>query len=676
MKFLDFPLARITLFFVFGVFCSQFFQLSLPSIGVLLLCCFVLLCITFYLSNKDVFQKMYFGLSVVWMAFWIGFGTVMLHNENNYKRHFTHNVISAEKDHFLEFKIAEKIKSSTNYNRYVGQMQQINGQSCFGKFIVNISKDSVSDIEFQVGTTIKVHAAISNVQKTKNPSTFDYAQYLKNKQIYGQIFISLPIIQYQSKPTKSITYYAQSIRDHIEKNLYTNGLRGNDLAVVMALILGQQQDISQELVQDYQAAGAVHILSVSGLHVGLIMWFITFILSPISNTPKGRFTKLIILLLMLWAYGFLAGFAPSILRSVVMFSFVAVGKYLGRCVNFYHTLLVSMLLILLYDPFFLFDIGFQLSYISLFFIVWMQPLWDSVWEPQNPYLKKYFWDVFTVSTSAQLGTFPLSLYYFHQFPALFLVTNLLVLPLIAICMAIGVPVLIMAACNFVSHFWLMILKFFIALLNQIISWVASFETFVFSNIPLHKWVMLSLYLMLVTWIICFKKRHFKTIRAGLISILIFQLTLFYTKYHLTSNAEMVVFDTWKQSIVVCKYQHDLKCYMSDTINKKSFNLVQNYAMDHYCNIQNKNTLPDVLSFNNKKIFILQNDKYYPEIAPDILLLVHSPKVNLERYLLYCKPKMVVADGSNYKSAIQLWKQTCQKAKIPFHATAEKGYFKL
>ena len=179
--------------------------------------------------------------------------------------------------------------------------------------------------------------------------------------------------------------------------------------MVSALILGQQQDISKEILNDYQYAGAIHILSVSGLHVGFILLFLTFLLKPIPKNKLGNTIRLIIIIICLWGFAILAGLSPSVIRSVTMFSFVAVGMYLKRSTNIFHTLLVSMFLILFFQPSFLFDVGFQLSYLSLFFILWLQPLLSNIWTPKNK-IVNYFWDILTVSFAAQIGAFPLSIF--------------------------------------------------------------------------------------------------------------------------------------------------------------------------------------------------------------------------------------------------------------------------
>jgi competence protein ComEC len=150
-------------------------------------------------------------------------------------------------------------------------------------------------------------------------------------------------------------------------------------------------------------------------------------------------------------FGIVAGLAPSVVRSVTMFSFVAIGQHLRRSVNIYHTLLGSILLILLVQPKFLFDVGFQLSYLALFFILWLHPLLSRLLEPKNKILK-YIWEILSVSFAAQIGTLPLSLYYFHQFPGLFFITNLVIIPLTGFIMGLGVVVMVLAFVNLCPYF--------------------------------------------------------------------------------------------------------------------------------------------------------------------------------------------------------------------------------
>ena len=442
--------------------------------------------------------------------------------------------------------------------------------------------------------------------------------------------------------------------------------------------MGQRQEISADIIRDYQYAGAVHILSVSGLHIGFILLFVTFILKLIPNTRRGSFIKLLIILLSLSSFAIIAGLAPSVIRSVTMFSFVAIGSHLRRSVNIYHTLLVSILLILLVEPSFLFDVGFQLSYTAVFFIIWLQPLLAALWNPKNKF-SKYIWDILTVSFAAQIGTLPLSIYYFHQFPGLFFITNLLIIPMLSIIMALGVVVMILAAFNIIPVFLSQLLEWTIYYLNKIINTIASFEKFIIQDIPLHFYVLLSSYLLLFTIIVWFKKPVYNKIVMVLISIIIFQISYFKIYWNTTTEQELIIFNTRKSSLIAERKGGKITIYANDSILKTAHksSVLKSYCLGNLSSLKHKKELQNYIYFNGKKIFVLDSSGVYPKnSSPDILLLTQSAKINLDRLLITMKPKIVVADATNFKNIQRNWKASCEKHKIPFHATAEKGFYKL
>jgi competence protein ComEC len=448
--------------------------------------------------------------------------------------------------------------------------------------------------------------------------------------------------------------------------------------VAVALIMGQQQEISPDIIRDYQYAGAIHILSVSGLHIGFILIFVTFLLKPIPNSKRGSFIKLIIIIVSLSLFGIIAGLAPSVVRSVTMFSFVATGIHLRRSVNIYHTLLVSVFLILLVEPSFLFDVGFQLSYIALFFIMWLQPLLASVSSPQTKF-SKYVWDILTVSFAAQIGTMPLSIYYFHQFPGLFFISNLIIIPMLSVIMILGVVVMILAAFNIIPVFISQLLEWSIYFLNKIINIVASFEHFIIKDIPLHFYLFISSYLLILTAIIWFKKPSFNKLVCVLLSIIIFQISYFTIKWNVKSEKELVIFNSNKNTLIAERNGDNIIVIANDSLLKaiEKNNILKSYRLGNYSSIVQKTKLQNFIFFSGKKIYVLDSAVIYPEgVHADILLLTQSTQVNLDRVLQTMQPKMVIADGSNYRNFQKSWKESCSKYNIPFHATAEKGYYIL
>jgi competence protein ComEC len=447
---------------------------------------------------------------------------------------------------------------------------------------------------------------------------------------------------------------------------------------MIALLLGQQQDIDSETLQEYQLAGAVHILSVSGLHVGFIMLFINFLLKPIPNTSRNAYIKLLIIVLALWSYGILAGLAPSVVRSVTMFSFVAVGQHLRRSVNVYHSLLVSVLLILLWKPSFLFDVGFQLSYLALFFILWLQPLIADFWQPKNK-ITRYIWDILTVSLAAQLGTLPLSIFYFHQFPGLFFVTNVLVLPLLGIIMVVGLVAVIIGCFGIVPKFVIVPLTMMIAIQNKCIGWVASWDAFVFKNIGFTAAMLWTSYLVIIALGLWLQKPIYKKVVLAMVSVLLLQIVCLHNKWQSTNTQEMIVYHQKKSTMITERKNNKVILFGNDSIQNTiaKNQILQSYLTVNFAKLTKRENLQNLYYFNTKKILLIDSSAAVPlNIKPDIIILVNSPKINLERYLSAYTPKQIVADGSNYKSYIRLWKATCHKAKIPFHITHEKGFYKI
>ena len=216
-------------------------------------------------------------------------------------------------------------------------------------------------------------------------------------------------------------------------------------------MLGQRQDISKEIYNSYTQAGAIHILAVSGLHVGIILLLLNFIFKPLIYFKNGNYIKLIVIVLILWSYAVIAGLSASVVRAVTMFTAVAIGMHLKRPTNVYNTLTISAFFLLLFKPMFLFDVGFQLSYLAVLAIVIIQPMLEKLWKPKFK-LIDFFWKIFTVTIAAQFGIIPVSLYYFHQFPGLFFLSNLVIIPCLGFILGFGILIIILGLLNLLPNF--------------------------------------------------------------------------------------------------------------------------------------------------------------------------------------------------------------------------------
>jgi competence protein ComEC len=678
MKVLQFPLARITIGFILGIVYVFYLKLHLSLVFGFLILSVFLFGISYMLQKKILQTTIYFGLATYFFSFCIGAVTQITHTDSYRKNHYTHHPVIFEKQQLIALTINEKLKSTQYGDRYIAEINHIGTQKYSGKIILNLTKDSLKLPSLESGTSLAVFGKLYKNRPPNNPDQFDYGNYLAQKQIYAQLYLDAENLHMSTEFKKDIWYYASKLRNTIIHNLEKTDFKKTELHVAAALIMGQRQDISPEIIQNYQYAGAIHILSVSGLHIGLILIFINFILKPIPNTRKGSWIKLTLILVSLSLFGILAGLAPSVVRSVTMFSFVAIGQHLRRGTNIYHTILVSMLLILLFQPSFLFDVGFQLSYLALFFIIWLQPILAAIWSPKSK-INNYIWDILTVSFAAQIGTLPLSLFYFHQFPGLFFITNLAVIPLLSCIMILGLLVMTLAAFHFVPTILVKPFEWSIYFLNTIINKIASFEQFIIQDIPFNSYLLLNSYLLIITIILWFKKPSFNKLVFILAAVLFCQFAYMRSQYTIEQQNEWVVFNVKRNTLITERNGKNTTVFTNDNLLKKvrKNSILKSYLLANFSDLKRPNPLKNLYYFNENKILVLDSLGIYSKnIQPDIIILTQSPKINFNRLLQTLKPKMVVADASNYKTLLKYWEASCEKQKIPFHATAEKGFYKL
>lgn len=677
MRVLQFPLARIVIWFVLGILTSFYTSPNPHLIYISTGISFLILVLIYFRFNVDFIQKTFFGIFTYLLFFQIGIFTQIINTDSYHTNNYIHHIKKETGEHLVELVLQEKLKSSLQNDRFVGVVKRIDNRESSGKILVNFHKIK-DNLKLNIGSNFQIKGTVYKHKTPINPDQFNYGKYLTNKSILAQMYVNSNDIKISQNTDKNIWYYSDFLRNKILNNLKKNNFSKDELNVVAALILGQQQDISSEILQDYQYAGAIHILSVSGLHVGFILLFITFLLKPLPKNKIGNIIRLMSIIIFLWSFAILAGLSPSVVRSVTMFSFVAIGMHLKRSTNIFHTLLVSIFLILLFKPSFLFDVGFQLSYITLFFIFWVQPLLKNLWTPNNK-IAIYFWEILTVSFAAQIGAFPLSIYYFHQFPGLFFITNLIIIPFLSLIMALGVFVMALAAFNCVPLIPAKILEFSIYILNKTINWVASYERFIIKDIPFNWLLLLSLYLVIIAIIVWFKKPTFSKLAFAFIALFLFQTVFYVTRWNNQKQEELIVFNIKKNTLITERTGEKVVTFCSDSIQKEiaTHPALKSYLTVNFSSISNQKKVQNVYYFKRKKILVLDSlGVYAKNINPDIIIITQSPKLNLERLFQTYKPEIVVADASNYKTYIKVWEATCKKEKIPFHATGEKGFYRL
>lgn len=295
------------------------------------------------------------------------------------------------------------------------------------KIAGTIMNDSLAE-QLKAGQTIVFSAQISPLDAPKNPFGFDYSQYLQLNGIDGSIFLNSGEWRIADENVKGIKQRALNMRQKLVGLLEDAGLEGNELGLASTLVLGYKNNIDAEIKEAYMNAGAMHVLAVSGMHVGIVCTALEIIMKILGGCRLLRIKRLAIIAL-LWCYAFITGLSPSVMRATVMFSFVMFGKVAGKNISIYNSLAASAFFLLIYNPSLLFQAGFQLSYVAVIGIVFFQPrIVRLIRIRKKNKLLKYLWELTAVSIAAQIATFPFCLYYFERTPVYFWLSNIIVSP--------------------------------------------------------------------------------------------------------------------------------------------------------------------------------------------------------------------------------------------------------
>ncbi len=673
MKLLNFAIIKLATCLIVGIVVGYLFPMDLIVNLSFVFGLLFLLVVIYFIVKNQLKKTIWFGIVAAFTTIFIGILVVNLHNQKLYKNHYT-NKADIEKEATVLFRIREVLKPNAYYDKYIVDVLKIDDTQVSGKLLLNVQKDSLKN-SITVDDILLTKASIQNVNSSLNPYQFDYKAYLENRYVYHQIVTSRPYLMTVDITDHTFFGYADTFRRRINKQLKASNFKGDELAIINALLLGQRQDISPKIFNSYSQSGAIHILAVSWLHIVLILLILQRIFKPIEYIKHGRFIKTSIIVLLLWSFAIIAGLSPSVTRAVTMFSIVAIGMNLKRPTNIYNTLAISLFFLLLFKPLFLFEVGFQMSYLAVISIVTIQPILEKFWKPKNKILK-FYWQVFNVTVTAQFGVVPISLLYFHQFPSLFFVTNLAIIPVLGVILGFGILVIFLALLKILPQWLATAYADIIHLMNQLVAWVSHQEQFVFKDIPFSIWEVLASYILIIAFVMILKKQTFSSVRFTLISVILFQLVLLFEK-HQNQTDELVIFQKSRFSIIGEKQNHILK--ISHNLDSNSVlkeNTIKNYKIGNYIKNITTDSILSVYQMNNKTLLVIDSFGIYQvtHFKPDYILLRNSPKINLERLIDSLQPELIIADGSNYKSYLARWKATCIKRKRPFHQTNEKGAF--
>ena len=652
-KVMKYPIYPITFAYVNGIFFANYFAWNISWHFFALAISLFAILIWLGLYKSYTLYSIQSSISP-FIIFILGFLFGMI----NYSQNVTKQVIkSGVHNGYLIIK--EQLKSNEYSQRY------------FADFYTNDTKERVliyfvnDTVSLPIGAHLYGNFETQSIRKATAPLQFDYATYLANRNVYQQIYLSNQYVFLGIH--KDFNYYLTKIRTSLLNQYYLFYDKSEDQSMIAGLIFGQRQALPQEIEEAYRNTGVMHVLAVSGLHVVLLYKVLHTVLKFIT---RNRWVHFVIVGLFLIAFAMLSGLSGSVVRAVLMSLIFLIGGLVKRDNLTIHSMVLSMLLILWFAPSYLFDIGFQLSYLAVFSIIYIYPLMSAYINKQG-FILKQIGEIIGVSVVAQLGVAFLSIYYFHQFPLSFVISNLIAVPLTSLALVlllIQMPLLYVLP--WLSSLITVIVSFLINVCNQLLVKLNRWEHILINDIYItsQELFVYTISLFLLVAFIRFRKAlYLHLMFVVLIGLQLFQL------YNLLGTDESLYVNANRNEIEIL-YRKDSYAQ----IYKQGEGVVNINKFAHFYQ------LTDVKTYSFKNVLYHQQLFYvldsleiidFPEEI-DYLIIKDNPIVNKDRVLSKLQFKNVILHPNMYATHRERWIRYLEQKNIPYHDMRNKGYVKI
>lgn len=689
----QYPFVRILFPFLAGILSHIYFGFG-GSFPLFLFIFFFIIYLTDFIT-VNVFGRFSFrifnGVYLFFLLFLAGICWPGFFDDRKDPDHFIH---LEEKDRTFHLEIvSEPVMKEKTVKAEVslsGFYEKEEFHSLRGNAILYFRKDDKSQA-LKYGDELIVHARLQKIPPPQNPGEFDYRNYLNFHRIYAQGFTEGKSWKKVGEKGNGVKKFAIESRQKLLSILSDAGLEDQEYAVASALILGYVNEIDQETKTAYSSSGALHVLSVSGLHVAIIFAVFDKLLLFLLRFRNGKYHKAILILIILWMYALLTGLSPSVMRSAAMLSFVVIGKLINRNASIYNILSASAFVLLCFDPLIIMEVGFQLSYLAVLGIVYLHPKIYHLFFFRNK-LVDFTWNVTAVSVAAQIATFPLGLLYFHQFPNYFLISNLIVIPLGTVILYNGILALVFSFVPGLNDLLIFTLKWSVKILNESVYWVERLPYSLSTGISVSIFETWLIYIILLTFFLFTDFRKTMLLKLSIGSCILLFTIFSFEKWNHHRQSEFIVHHIRKETALgFINGRNNLfvsERHLKDDENKMRFHIRNHWdewgiMNTGYSELFGQTDMKDFFvyknyySLNGLKIAVVNPDvKYFQPIKKlkvDIVLLTGQPEMSLAEIREMYDFGILVIDPSNGFYRVKKWKEeSLREEKI--HVVSEQGAF--
>jgi competence protein ComEC len=692
----DIPFVRLFLPFALGIVASEY-GLELPTFWVNISLCLTLLTLIFVTARRITFQQQFlFGVPLSIFLFFLGFQFVFYRNEGNDPQHFKQFIQPNEQNQQMMLATVTDFSERPNTFRLVLNLKKMGTAAdsmhdCTGNVLIYIRKDSSEKRTPQYGDLIVLKSDVNPVAPTKNPDAFDFQKYLHRQNIHYQAFTTIDNIeilaQNRGNPIQQLGLDAQKrLLALLQKHLTTE----REFAVGSALLLGYRDAVSEDVRNAYVQTGSMHILAVSGMHILLIYNGLQFIFRTYkSGNRRFRWTQAILGLSLIWLFALITGLSASVLRAAVMASFLAIGHTINRRGNTYNILAASAFFLLLWNPMFLFDVGFQLSYFAVIGIVYFYPKIQKLVISKHKIVNRT-WDALAMGFAAQLVVTPLSLYYFHQFPTYFWLAGLLAIPVSNGALYIGIILFFFDWLPYVGYILGKILFGLLFLMNEIIFLIQRFPLAVVENLSMSLVAVFLFYAALVHIAFTIQSRKLRGFFTPLSIFVVLSCFYAFSTIESRQQKRIVIYHVFKNSLI--DFIDGEKCFSftkkvvkNPTVDKRltyassnhriqlKINDIRQFYFEDTLQTPNLGFYKGMCQFNHYRLLVLDKLPKEPILWPvNAVLLRNNPRLSIEDLKQKVQFEQIIFDVSNNRTNVDKWRNACITLGITFYDIEESG----
>lgn len=668
------PFVRIVGILIAGILLQHHLRLSLTVI-----ICLVIISVAAFLLLHLLFRQTFYGWKWKGLA-WLMSGVTLsmlccAWNDIRVKENWYGHYLDRTQTLLVEVAQYPEPKTNSIYvEAYVLKADSVNVQ---GKILMYI-KDS-SAILWRPGYLLLIKNQLQLLQMPSSPGAFDYTRYRNLQQIFHQCFLKQQ--DYHLLPTKNnrLHYHAYDARSYVLNVLQKYFKDPEVQGIAEALLIGYRVNMDKTLEEAYAKTGVIHVIAISGLHLGLIYSVLKYLLRRVRMLWKIKLLRVVLILSCLWIFSLMTGAPASVLRSAVMFTCVLIGETYFKKSSVYNSLAASAFILLVYNPFFLWDAGFLLSYFAVIGIVSLQrPIEHMIYVP-NKWIRQ-IWAMASVTIAAQIVTLPVCLYYFHQFPTYFLMTNLIVVPLSTILLMAEIGLIFLHPFGCAEP----LAGLIEALMNGMNGLIKYMSVMPYATIaPVYATMISSILLMLFIGFVCMWLIAQKVVYRWWAMTMLLGLSIHYCWITMAiyRNNYVVVYPS-KGAVNVDIMMQNTAVHLGDLLPNSTLRYYNHPTRIHFRAAKSSSQHPRLLAGSNgfqtgayRWVHLYdKNQKFDTSFKADFLLISRNYPLLDSSLLSAYQPQMIVLDASNAMWKIEQWKRLSERLNLPCHSVMQDGAF--